>query len=338
MVRGVVSRQLFIDSSVNTHFDRTKLNLPPHPFSAVGTERISLSLQQFAIRKQWYNVNATNNVGYIYIDSTYHEFIIAPGTYASFNALARALQDALNVEAAKIAEINEFAVAYTEATRKFEIDVSMTSRQDETYEKVELRCFAVKNGALPAGVSSRGGFSDLHELLGGKPLTSGTDDFESLETHDGGSEDQNIVSFFPACLDTLPAIFIHLVAFETGNYMSTGLERNLQDDFRLVESSLFARIPTSPANQSIFANEHEMIEFMDPGSDMFQAFPMRKNMEQLELRICDGKGRSLSALDPDNTEHGFRWQGVIRFDLFKPQAIRTGKPVGSIITNHPPEL
>jgi len=149
MVRGVVSRQLFIDSSVNTHFDRTKLNLPPHPFSAVGTERISLSLQQFAIRKQWYNVNATNNVGYIYIDSTYHEFIIAPGTYASFNALARALQDALNDEAAKIAEINEFAVAYTEATRKFEIDVSMTSRQDETYEKVELRCFAVKNGALP---------------------------------------------------------------------------------------------------------------------------------------------------------------------------------------------
>ena len=51
---------IFLDSSVNTHHDRTKINVPPHPFSAVGTERIALSLQQFSIRRNWLNINPTN--------------------------------------------------------------------------------------------------------------------------------------------------------------------------------------------------------------------------------------------------------------------------------------
>ena len=54
---------IFLDSSVNTHHDRTKINVPPHPFSAVGTERIALSLQQFSIRRNWLNINPTNNTG-----------------------------------------------------------------------------------------------------------------------------------------------------------------------------------------------------------------------------------------------------------------------------------
>ena len=61
---------IFLDSSVNTHHDRTKINVPPHPFSAVGTERIALSLQQFSIRRNWLNINPTNNTGYVYIDAT----------------------------------------------------------------------------------------------------------------------------------------------------------------------------------------------------------------------------------------------------------------------------
>ena len=79
---------IFLDSSVNTHHDRTKLNVPPHPFSAVGTERLALSLQQFSIRRNWLNINPTNNTGYVYIDGTYHEFIIVPGAYATFAELA----------------------------------------------------------------------------------------------------------------------------------------------------------------------------------------------------------------------------------------------------------
>jgi len=152
--------------------------------------------------------------------------------------------------------------------------------------------------------------------LGGTPLKSSTDDFESLinTTNAGGT--QTIRSKHPASLNTLDAIYIHLTAFETGNFMSTGHETHATDDIRLIESSLFARIPF---NRSTFDEVHEVVQYIDQGNDMFQSFPLRKNFEQLEMRICDSKGRSLAQLDPEQADDGLMaWKAVMRFDLFKP--------------------
>ena len=132
MVRGTSSRMIFLDSSVNTHHDRTKINAPPHPFSAVGTERIALSLQQFSIRRNWLNINPTNNTGYVYIDATYHEFIIAPGAYSTFAELSVALQNALNAAAAGIAKIDTITVTHSSVTRKFTITVQLTDDAKHT--------------------------------------------------------------------------------------------------------------------------------------------------------------------------------------------------------------
>ena len=178
---------IFLDSSVNTHHDRTKLNVPPHPFSAVGTERLALSLQQFSIRRNWLNINPTNNTGYVYIDGTYHEFIIVPGAYATFAELATALQNALNVAAAGIAKIDSFTVTHSSVTRKFTITVQLTD--DAAISEVQVRCFAIKSGAMPPGVSLSGGFNDIHEILGGKPLKVATDDFESLQNVTGPAKE-----------------------------------------------------------------------------------------------------------------------------------------------------
>ena len=133
MVRGTSSRMIFLDSSVNTHHDRTKINVPPHPFSAVGTERIALSLQQFSIRRNWLNINPTNNTGYVYIDATYHEFA----------ELSVALQNALNAAAAGIAKIDAFTVTHSSVTRKFAITVQLTD--DAAISEVQVRCFAIKS-------------------------------------------------------------------------------------------------------------------------------------------------------------------------------------------------
>ena len=334
MVRGTSSRMIFLDSSVNTHHDRTKLNVPPHPFSAVGTERLALSLQQFSIRRNWLNINPTNNTGYVYIDATYHEFIVAPGAYSTFAELATALQNALNATAAGIAKIDSFTVTHNSVTRKFIITAQLTD--DGATSEVQIRCFAIKSGAMPPGVSLAGGFNDIHEILGGKALKLATDDFESLQNVTGPAKVQEIASMYPASLNTLDAIYIHLVAFETGNFMSTGHEAHAQDDFRLIESSLFARIPF---DRSTFTEVHEVVQYVDAGNDMFQSFPLRKNLEQLELRICDAKGRSLAQLDPFQADNGLMaWKAVLRFDLFKPPPSRTGKPMGPIVTSHPPEL
>ena len=189
---------------------------------------------------------------------------------------------------------------------------------------------------MPPGVSLAGGFNDIHEILGGKALKLATDDFESLQNVTGPAKVQEIASMYPASLNTLDAIYIHLVAFETGNFMSTGHEAHAQDDFRLIESSLFARIPF---DRSTFTEVHEVVQYVDAGNDMFQSFPLRKNLEQLELRICDAKGRSLAQLDPFQADNGLMaWKAVLRCDLFKPPPSRTGKPVGQIVTSHPPEL
>ena len=73
-----------------------------------------------------------------------------------------------------------------------------------------------------------------------------------------------------------------------------------------------------PFDRSSFDEVHEVIEFLDT-NDTFQSFPLRKNLEQLELRVCDGKGRSLAQLDPQQADNGLmKWSAVLRFDLFKP--------------------
>ena len=43
--------------------------------------------------------------------------------------------------------------------------------------------------SLDPGVSLSGGFNDIHEILGGKPLKVATDDFESLQNVTQGPGD-----------------------------------------------------------------------------------------------------------------------------------------------------
>ena len=292
---------------------------------------MALTLQQFSIRRNWYNINPTNNTGYIYIDATYHQFNIPVGVYATFDALSLGIQAALNSAATGIAKITSCAVTYTAQTRTFSIEVVMAAG-GETSE-VQIRCLSIKTGAQPAGVSLSGGFNDIHQILGGKPLKAATDDFASLSNTTGAAATQTIVSPYPASLNTLDAIFIHLVAFETGNFMSTGLEAHTQDDFRLIESSLFARIPF---DRSSFDEVHEVVQYVDAGNDMFQSFPLRKNLEQLELRVCDSKGRSLAQLNPTQADDGLMgWTAVLRYDLFKPPKPppSIGK-AGQVVTCH----
>ena len=74
MVRGQVSKLIFIDSSVNTDGrDHTKVMCPPHPFSAQGNERMALTLVSFTMRRNWYNINATNNTFYLFVSNTYQD-------------------------------------------------------------------------------------------------------------------------------------------------------------------------------------------------------------------------------------------------------------------------
>ena len=329
-MRGDVSKLIFVDSSVNTDGrDHTKLLLPPTPFSAQAGERMALTLVSFSIRRNWYNIHAANNTFYLFVaNATYHQVQITPGVYSTFDALATAINDGLVATIASVAEINSSTVTYNATTRFFTISLTMVGAHSAT--KVEVRSFHVKSGALPAGVSLQGGLSDVHEILGGRPIRDVNETFDSLNgTLAAGVN--TLVSKYPAALNTLDAIYLHMNTVETGNFMSTGHESHTEDSLRLIESSLFARIKF---DDSTFTEVHEVVSYEDSGNDAYQSILTRKSIDTLDVRVTDHAGRSLATLNPQQAADGMlAWRAVFRWDLFYgPRA--SVKPLSSKL-NYP---
>ena len=125
MVKGSVSRLIFLDSSVNTHHDRTKAFLPSQAFRAQGEEKFSLTLLQFGMRRNWYNINSTNNTFFVNIDSTLHSVVIEPGVYSNFSSLVTGINSALTTTVAAIADITSIIVTYDTTKRFFTFTVQM---------------------------------------------------------------------------------------------------------------------------------------------------------------------------------------------------------------------
>ena len=146
MVRGSLSRLVFLDSSVNTHHDRTKVFLPTQPFHAQGEEKISLTLLQFAIRRNWYNINSTNNTFFINIDSTLHSVVIEPGVYSTFSSLVTGINSALTTAVAAIADITSIIVTYDTSKRFFTFTVQMEAGSFD--KDVSFKCFSIKDGSI----------------------------------------------------------------------------------------------------------------------------------------------------------------------------------------------
>ena len=333
-MRGTHSKLIFIDSSVNTDGrDHTKLLIPPHPFSAQGGERMALTLVSFTMRRNWYNINATNNTFYLFVSNTHYEVSIAPGVYPTFVTLQGAIYDALTTRVATIAEIQQVTgVTYDAVTRRFSIAIRMDSSHQTT--PVEIRCFAIKGGPLPAGVSIQGGFSDVHEILGGTPIRSVGSAANSLAGTLGAGIN-TLVSKYPASLNTLDAIYLHM-NIETGNFMSTGHESHAQESLRLIESSLFARIPF---DDSTFTEAHEVVQFEDNGGDMYQSFLSRKTLETLDIRVTDARGRSLSTFNPTQAADGqLGFRMCLRWDLFVPPPVPQPMIRPQLPPPHPPTL
>lgn len=339
MVRGQVSRLIFIDSSVNTHGDRTRVLLPPRSFSATGNEQMSLTLQSFSIRRNWYNINPTNNIGYVFTDGIYYEFTITPGVYSTFATLATAIAAALSTcitsNTALSAIVSAATCTYSATSRLFTI--TFTKQSGHTGKAVEIRCFAIKDAAAPAQLTQNGAFNDLFEILGAKPIRSFAQNASSLRLVTGTPANQEqLISYYPAALNTLDAIYLHLPTLETGNFMSTGHESHIADSYSIVESSIFARIPF---DDSTFDETHEVIQFEDTGGDAFQSMLTRKSLDNLDIRVTDAKGRSLANIDPTQSDLGLlAYKMAIRVDIFIPPMPK--EPSHGIVyaPSHPPSV
>jgi hypothetical protein len=314
MVRGAISKLIFIDSSVATHGDHTKVLVPPHPLSAGAGERMALSLVSFSMRRNWYNANPTNNTFYIFTDNTYHKVEIVSGVYPTFASLTTAINAALTATISAIATIASVATTYSATTRKFTIVFTMASGSEAV--PVEIRCFAIKTGSLPANVSLQGGFNDSFEILGAKPNRSTTAETSMEHTPDIVNGTNTLTSIFPASLNTLDAVYLRINSVETGNFMSTGFNSRIRESDRLIESQIFARIPFA---RSSFDEVHEVVSFEDNGGDQYQSFLLRKSLDTLDIQVTDAKGRSLAQVDPSQADEGLMaFKMCLRWDLFVP--------------------
>ena len=139
-MRGDVSKLIFIDSTVATDGrDTTKVMLPQQFSTGVG-EKMSLSLVSFTMRRNWYNINATNNKFYIFVGGVHYVVRILPGVYAKFTTLAVAIGKAATLTIASIAEISDSVITYYPLTRTFGLQFQMAD--DYLTTNVQVRCYA----------------------------------------------------------------------------------------------------------------------------------------------------------------------------------------------------
>jgi hypothetical protein len=329
-MRGDLSKLIFIDSSVNTDGrEHSKIMCPPHPFSTTQGEKMTLTLVSYTQRRNWYNINPTNNTFYLTVNNIFYEVVIQPGVYSTFASLGVAIAEALNITVTGTTEITSAFVSYDARSRLYAFQFAMAAGHTTT--TVQILCFAIKSGQLPPNVTLAGGFNDVHEILGGTPTRSTAVIEEAfIGSLSGGVN--TLTSKFPATLNTLDAIYLHFTSVQTGNYMSTGFESHTNESLRIIESSLFARIPFQ---DSAFSEAHETISYEDSGGDTFQT--VIQHLETLDIRVTDARGRSLAQISPTQAESGLlSFKMVLRWDLFRAPPTRL--PRSDYKLDHLPKL
>ena len=92
-MRGDITKYLFIDSAV----DSGRVSLPSQPFACIDNETMAFTLLNFTMRRNWPQINQTNNRFYIYLrdSQTFYETILPAGDYADYASITTALNDAI---------------------------------------------------------------------------------------------------------------------------------------------------------------------------------------------------------------------------------------------------
>lgn len=86
----ICRKNMFINTETLTYAggDSWRVSLPPAPFSCKANQRMKLTLLNMEIRKNWYEINQTNNTFFIQINNagvySWYPVLIPPGSYRAF--------------------------------------------------------------------------------------------------------------------------------------------------------------------------------------------------------------------------------------------------------------
>ena len=175
--------------------------------------------------------------------------------------------------------------------------------------RFEIRCFHIKDGTVPSGVSPDGAYSDVHEIIGGRPLRNTNNLQNSFE-----SKGNFMVSRYPISLNTCNSLYLRF-NLDVGNYESPGLDFKSADQAQMQHSSIFAMIPID-SNDEELTSAHDIVSFNDC-NDMYQVWIPQKSVEHLQLYVTDKRNRRLTEFDTGQVEDGLmNFNLVLRWDKF----------------------
>lgn len=312
-------KNIFIDTEQYHSVDnKVTLLFPSQTLVVPQGFGMKLSLQQFTMKKSFYNINKYNNIFYLYNSTTnsYTEIVITEGDYYKFgttgadaNSLCKAIQDAITN-----AGIGANNVSYNVNTRK--LSISSASFSATNY----LVCFQVppsRQKFIPANTTPNGLFSDVAEILGARSnqqeLTSSYVPFPAFEL-----SSTTFTSFYPASLYSMENIRL-ILNLGSSNLETPNMDANSSTSICLA-SQTFATIPLQNGGSFDGLNliEPAIILFQDDGDELFSIKLQQNHIDSCNFSLVDGKGRPIDEVGKDQYKNGeLNYQMVIRYEIIE---------------------
>jgi len=290
------------------------------------------------MRRNWPAVNPTNNRFSIYLQhtQTIFEVTIPEGDYDSYSLLAAGINtgiaNCINDNVSLAAEVSSIVVTPNAASRLLVFTITMAATATNSDSDVEIRCYHIKDGNVPTGVTKPGAYNDSYEIIGGDPLK--TDEDKNSLRRDA-ADDAVLYSHFPASLSTLDAVYLRM-NLELGNYESPGLDMFHRDGVQMQNSSIIARIPVRSSSSTTVRELHDLVVFED-SNDTYQKMLPLKNLEHLQFLVTDKRNRLLAQYDAGQAALGMMsFNLTLRWDKFvQPKQAET-VPEGPPPQSYPP--
>jgi len=312
-------KNIFIDTEQYHSVDnKVTLLFPSQTLVVPQGFGMKLSLQQFTMKKSFYNINKYNNTFYLYNSTTdsYTQIVITEGDYYTFgttgadaNSLCKAIQDAITN-----ASIGANNVSYNVNTRK--LSISSASFSATNY----LVCFQVppsRQNFIPANTNPNGLFSDIAEILGARSnqqeLTSSYVPFPAFELNS-----TTFTSFYPASLYSMENIRL-ILNLGSSNLETPNMDANTSTSICLA-SQTFATIPLQNGGSFDGLNliEPAIILFQDDGDELFSIKLQQNHIDSCNFSLVDGKGRPIDEVGKDQYKNGeLNYQMVIRYEIIE---------------------
>jgi len=312
-------KNIFIDTEQYHSIDnKVTLLFPSQTLVVPQGFGMKLSLQQFTMKKSFYNINKYNNTFYLYNSTTnsYTQIVITEGDYYTFgttgadaNSLCKAIQDAITN-----ASIGANNVSYNVNTRK--LSIASASFSATNY----LVCFQVppsRQNFIPANTNPNGLFSDIAEILGARSnqqeLTSSYVPFPAFELNS-----TTFSSFYPASLYSMENIRL-ILNLGSSNLETPNMDANSSTSICLA-SQTFATIPLQNGGSFDGLNliEPAIILFQDDGDELFSIKLQQNHIDSCKFSLVDGKGRPIDEVSKDQYKNGeMNYQMVIRYEIIE---------------------